>query len=275
VSSQPLSFGALDGLAFAAARGRLAGARGITPTIAGELGPFIELYQLGEAGLITTPGRASWLTLDGTRPFYEALISNRRRWVCPKSHRAGFFRTEPVEPADESPWVEFGIDTQRAAESAGFTRSTAQQFVGALGELASNIYEHSSKPASGLVAFKAEAGRFEFVVCDRGVGILETLRSCPEHSGLTDHGDALRLALTEGVSRFGSDKNRGKGFRPLFLGLADLWGSLRFRSGDHALIIDGQSPSLTSATTSQKAPISGFLVSVRCQLGPARVSSTG
>jgi hypothetical protein len=51
-----------------------------------------------------------------------------------------------------------------------------------------------------------------------------------------------------------------------------LQGSLRFRSGDHALLIDGTSPDLATAQLAQKPLIDGFLASIRChvslQAGP-------
>jgi hypothetical protein len=109
---------------------------------------------------------------------------------------------------------------------------------------------------------------FELVVADHGVGVLETLRSGPDYKSLSDHGEALRLALTDGVSRYGRQANRGNGFRPIFVGFANLSGTLRFRTGDHALIIDGQKIDLVSAKTAQKAPMKGFLVSVACRLPP-------
>jgi hypothetical protein len=102
-------------------------------------------------------------------------------------------------------------------------------------------------------------------VSDRGRGILETLRSCPTYSHVTDHGNALMLALTEGVSRYGPNTSHGFGFRPIFNGLANLRGLLRFRSGDHALTLDGTGPSLTSAKPAQKTPVSGFIASVTCE----------
>ena len=74
----------------------------------------------------------------------------------------------------------------------------------------------------------------------------------------------MLAALSDGTSRFGSDNRRGHGFRPIFLGLANLRGSLRFRSGDHALVIDGTSPSLTTAQLAQKPFIDGFVASIRC-----------
>ena len=266
LTPERLNFAVVDGLAFAATRGRLNSLRSLATTTASDLGPFLELCQLGSDGLLPKPEHSSWLALDGVRTFYEALLSNRQQWVSPASGRSGLFRTTALHSADEAPWIGFGMQAQRAAMSAGFKRAPAQQIVGALGELRDNIYEHSAKPASGLVAFKANSGVFEFVVCDQGIGVLESLRTCEEHKSVKDYGTALTLTLTDGVSRFGSNANHGKGFRPLFLGLANMWGALRFRSGDHALTVDGQSPSLTTARTAEKPNLRGFFASVSCRV---------
>jgi hypothetical protein len=56
------------------------------------------------------------------------------------------------------------------------------------------------------------------------------------------------------------------GLRPLFSGLANLSGELRFRSGDQALTIDGVNPGSIPTRISQKTPISGFVASVACAL---------
>lgn len=54
----------------------------------------------------------------------------------------------------------------------------------------------------------------------------------------------------------------------MFLGLLDLYGSLRFRSGDYAILMDGTSPDLTTAQLAQKPPMDGFFASIRCHSGP-------
>lgn len=270
LNTDTLTFSTLDSLAFASARGRLKEHAGAIRTIASDLGPFLEFWHLSAAGLLPEPQQTSCLALDGIAPFYGELETGRPRWICPTTRSQGFFRTALQSGDDELSWVAFGVDAQRAATSVGFSRSTAQQLVGALGELVDNIYEHSDASKSGLAAFKAGQGVFEFVVCDRGIGVLQSLRTCPDHANLHDHGDALRLTLTEGVSRFGPNAGRGKGFRPLFVGLANLWGSLRFRSGDHALTIDGQGPALITAKTAQKPPLPGFFASVVCRLNGQR-----
>ncbi len=265
----PFDFAALDGLAFAAERGRLSG---LAPAqmVARDLGPVIELGQLAASGLLPAPEQAAWLNLDGVGALYRALVGGKSQWVCPDGRRIGFLRTGRSPPASEAVWTGFGLAAQQGAVAAGFPKAIGAQLAAALGELCSNLYEHSDAPETGLIAFRAGLNRFEFVVADRGIGVRESLRSCGEYSALEDHGEALRLTLTDGVSRHGPDAGRGHGFRPLFVGLANLSGGLRFRSGDHALVMDGQNPSLVSAQLAQKPLIPGFFISVICETVAAR-----
>ena len=123
----------------------------------------------------------------------------------------------------------------------------AGQLVAAMRELHDNIGEHAQAPQTGIVAFRAETGVFEFVVSDRGVGVLNSLRMCMEHAGLRDEGMAIQAALRDGVSRHGSHGRRGYGFRPIFIGLVNLYGELRFRSGDHAVTMDGTGPGIATS----------------------------
>ena len=92
------------------------------------------------------------------------------------------------------------LGSQQAAIVAGFQRKIAAQLTAALGEFHSNVYEHSDASGTGIVAFHTRPGRFEFVVSDRGIGVLRSLRSGPDYPNLTDHGEALRLTLTDRVS---------------------------------------------------------------------------
>jgi hypothetical protein len=264
-----LDFVTLDGLAFAAERGRLSGRA--PDLVARDLGPVVELAQLAAAGLLPAPERAEWLRLDGLAVLYRAIASRRPQWICPEGRRIGFLRMG-AEPPSETVWTGFGLAVQQAAAAAGFPARIAAQLAAAAGEMHSNIYEHSAAPATGLVAFRAVPNRFEFVVADRGIGVLESLRSCADYSGMSDHGEALRLTLSDGVSRYGANTGHGYGFRPLFIGLANLNGSLRFRSGDHALVINGSNPSLIMARAAEKPYLNGLLISVACDNagGPRR-----
>lgn len=257
-----LDFAMLDGLAFAAERGRLAGRAPVV--VAQDLGPVIEMGQLAKTGLLPAPEQNDWLRLDGLSVLYRAIASGRSHWVCPDGRLIGFLRTTETRP-NETVWTGFGLATQQAAASVGFPTRTAAQFAAAAGEMYSNIYDHSGAPATGLIVFRAAPNRFEFVVTDRGMGVLRSLQTCINYSGLTDHGEALRLTLTDGISRYGTNTGYGHGFRPLFIGLANLNGSLRFRSGDHALVIDGSNPSVMTARAAQKPYSNGLLISVACE----------
>jgi hypothetical protein len=54
-----------------------------------------------------------------------------------------------------------------------------------------NVHDHSR---TGMVAFKATAADFEFVVCGRRIGVLQSLRTRTGDAHLADHGQALSLA---------------------------------------------------------------------------------
>jgi len=259
-----LDFAALDDLAFAAERGRL-DVSNVPPFSLGDLGPTLEFYQLSGSKLLPSPGNAPWLSLGGLGPLVQSLEEGKRLWICPWTRRIGFLRTT-LTPPEETTWTGFGIAAQQAATRVGFPQPVAAQLTAALGEFYSNVYEHSQASETGIIAFRAHPGRFELVVADSGIGVLESLRTSTEYVKLRDHGEALQLALADGVSRHGSRSGRGHGFRPLFVGLANLNGALRFRSGDHALLINGQDPSPMAARPAEKPAITGFFISVSCRI---------
>src|SRR6202007_1014324 len=121
-------------------------------------------------------------------------------------------------------------------------RDAARQLIAAMHEMHDNVIEHSDAPDTGVLAFRGGPGVFEFVASDRGIGVLDSLRKSTKYRRLSNSGEALEVSITEGASRFDDDARRGFGFRPIFLGLVDLYGSLRFRSGDYSLQMDGASP---------------------------------
>jgi hypothetical protein len=260
--TRPFTFSELDSLAFAAERGRFD--PNLVTFEASHLGPVFELGLLAKSGILPWPDQSSWLRLNGAEPVVNALSNRKHLWICQNTRTAGLYRTYATPPHDDILWVEFGYAAQYSAMQAGFSREIAAQLVGAIGEMQSNIYEHSKASASGMVAFQGGRGTFEFVVCDRGIGALESLKLCPDYVGLASHGQALKLTLTDGVSRFGANSGRGLGFRPLFTGLSNLNGALRFRSGDHALTIDGRNPGTIPAKLWQKTMLKGFFASVIC-----------
>lgn len=203
-----------------------------------------------------------WLHDDRFQEVLNAK-SNGGRYYKEGGFQVGFVYVSDFI-SDETIETDFYIRARRAAESTGFQKIEAAQFVAAIAELYNNVIEHSGAISSGYVAFAAYENCFEFVVADSGVGVLESLKSNLEFANLRDSGSALELALTEGISCQDSDAGRGQGFRPIFVGLANVSESLRFRSGDHGREIlrlpDGSIP----AVTRQKPEITGFFCSVKC-----------
>jgi len=265
---QPLTFAALDGLGFAAARGRLQPLPDQS-FVARDLGPVLELARLAASGLLQAPTSANWLTLTDMEMFGAAWRSRKTFWACPR-RRLGFLRLRPVPPEDETESIAFGLEAQKAAVAVGLPAKLAPRLVGALNEMQSNVYEHSGRPGTGVAAYRATERRFEFVVSDGGIGVLTSLASGPDYPGLADQAEALRLMLTDGVSRHGMAAKRGRGFRMLFTGLADLGSDLRFRSGNQALTINGTNPSVLPWKTAEKPPITGFVAAVCCS-APGRL----
>lgn len=258
-----LLFSDVDGLAFAAARGKFDETKLTGTYVPQRLGPLLELRHFSAGGSMPRPG--TWLALDGAAPMIAALNQNRESWTAPHNHHAGFIRAVRREPDGDSRMTGFLMKAKRAGQDvSGLSPAVSGQLVAAMQELENNIHEHAYAPETGILAYRAEPGAFEFVVADRGIGVLRSLRRCEAYAALPDEGKALQAALTDGVSRHGPNSNHGHGFRPIFTGLTNLHGELRFRSGDHAITMDGTNPTLTTARITQKAPIDGFFASARC-----------
>jgi anti-sigma regulatory factor (Ser/Thr protein kinase) len=264
IEPQPFTFAVLDGLGFAAQRDRLQPVAAAAYA-ATDLGPVLELARLSVDGLLPAPTRAIWLDMGEAAAFAAALRRGRSSWTCP-FNKTGFYRLDEAPPHDETERNGFHLEAQKAAKAVGFPRQLAAQLVGAFCEIEGNVYEHSEAPVTGLAAYRATARRFEFVVSDGGIGVLASLASGPDYRDLTDHAEALRLMLTEGVSRYGKAAKRGNGFRPLFQGLANLKGTLRFRSGDQALTVDGVNAANIPWKPAEKPMLRGLVASVICSL---------
>jgi hypothetical protein len=224
------------------------------------LGPFVELLFLVAGNRLPTLA-LDWL---GSMDFVRTWRQGQSEWLSPSSH-LGFIRTQFESDDWHTRSTQFLLRAQQAARTISkLPGNLPGQMAAAIQELEANIQEHSGAVPTGVLVYRATSNVFEFVVADRGVGLLSSLRSSPRYSGLIDHGISLELALTDGISRH-NDSGRGHGFRPIFQGLSDLNGYLRFRSGDHALVMDGTTPDLATAQIAQKPTIDGFFASVRCE----------
>jgi anti-sigma regulatory factor (Ser/Thr protein kinase) len=232
----------------------------IPPLTADSLGPLLEweqiLPRLGAAA-----ENSSWLSTVDFAELRKQLAS-MNVWFNASETQA----LVPVAKLlrDSTAWVDLAIRAKRAATRVGLSSDHAGKLVAAIGEIYGNIIDHSDSIESGYVAYAAKGSHFEFIVADRGVGVFRSLRSNPDYSDLPDPGSALELALSEGVSRY-SEPGRGLGFRPLFVGLANVSRSVRFRSGDSGRIVNRFQDGSIQATTTQLADIEGLFCSVLCE----------
>lgn len=258
-----LSFDVVDDLSGAFQRRRLR-TRGAEPALlADHVGPLVELHlQLDDEGRKIAE---SWLAPGSSASFRSALRSQSELWIA-DNRASGLLRStlSPGRGDDDPKRTLFLVAASSAAQGCGFPKAVALRLVAAMREMETNIHEHSGRPDSGLIAYRACSEAFEFVVADAGVGILATISEAPEFRQLSDHGRAMLFALRDRHSRYGSSSLRGMGFHDLFVGLASLNADLRFRSGDHALLISGNSPDLKSSQLAQKPYFQGFLAAVRC-----------
>lgn len=255
-------FRAVDDVAFAAQRGKLAHMPATVRWRADRLGPLLELLHLQRSGLIPTD--PSWLDTDMLVDLRSAIIAGNETWSSSGDARTSMMKLMPVAMSNE--WTAFAMEAKRAAVFAGFDADWAGQLVAAMRELEDNIREHSDAIEGAYLATRASPGAFEFVVADQGRGVLATLREAPDFQHLTTDGEALRATLSEGVSRFGLNKGRGFGYRPLFTGLVNRRATLRFRSGCGSLVMDGVTPALPSARLGAKPHCNGLFISACCFL---------
>lgn len=262
-----LDFEAVDRLAFGATRKRLSAMLAAAPEgyQAEDLGPLMELLHVThEADGVGDLAR-NLLEQGPLGNFLRKLRSGMRSWVCSDGGLVGFYRVAEQERANDEAWTSFLMLAKSATSRAGLPAREGGWIVAAMREFRGNIDEHSEAVGTGLIAFQGGPhGRFEFVAADRGDGLLKSLRRSEEYAALRSHAEALRLALEEGESRKGRGRGHGNGFRPVFSGLADMSGHLRFRSGDHGLVVDGRFE-LVAGSVMQKAPMTGFLAAVSCR----------
>jgi hypothetical protein len=260
-----LDFETLDDLSLAFQRGKIPANRQIAIRKFAGLGPLVEfgLDCVGDNGRFSKIRAATSRDLQTLM----SVVEGRQPVGGKDSSQIGFFPTlkSAEDQFNDDRWLEWKYHTQRSAENSGLTKKAAQGIVGAIDELSSNIYEHSGHAETGIVAYRTSSSAFEFVIADRGIGVLKSLRSSPQFSNVADSGEALRLALRSGYSRFGINVGRGFGFRPLFSTLAGMNGFVRFRSGNYALTLEGKAARLETARIVQKANFRGFSISVLCR----------
>jgi len=270
VTDVEAGFDSSDDLLWQAIRGQLTNRGSIRVRRSGRIGPVVELMFARKA----MPNEYAQVTIEV--PFAglaEDAMNRARISGGNRNDVAGVFPLgrDGAGAHAEDMWEQWTLHAQNAAVGCGLNRSFVDGLIGALIELQDNVYEHSEAPGTGLVAYAVSPGTFEFVVADAGIGVLASLIKNPDYAGVTDSGEALRVAASDGASRYDRSTGHGFGIGQLFKALARDAGELRFRSGDHVMTIRGDRPSLTGKVDIvQKAWLDGLIISVRCTVeGPA------
>lgn len=265
------TFDAADDLLWQAVAGRLPRLPPMTLDRSGSIGPLVEL-AIARKGV---PSAYIGVTVEP--PIFhkiERALNDGAISGAGARDRAGVFplsRFDPSLSAGNLLWDQWAKHAENAAVAVGLPKGLAAGLIGALGELQDNVFEHSGRPESGLIAYGAREGAFEFVVADAGRGVLASLRDNPEFVQLADSGEALRVAVSDGVSRHAHSMGHGYGIGQLFRALAHDAAQLRFRSGDHVLRLWGHAPSLTGRVElAQRAWLDGLTITARCAPGLAR-----
>ncbi len=266
------SFETADDLLWQAVAGRLPKLGAITLARSGRIGPLVELAM----ATIALPDAYRGVVVEA--PVFHQVERALRDGSISGSgarDRAGVFPLSRVIPgagdAERVVWEQWAKHAENAAVAAGLTKGLVGGLMGALGELQDNVFEHSGRPESGVVVYAANNGVFEFVVADGGRGVLASLRENPEFSLLPESGAALRVAVSDGASRHARSTGHGYGIGQLFRALAHDAAELRFRSGDHALRLWGDAPSLIGhVKLAHKAWLDGLTITVRCAPGASR-----
>lgn len=256
---EALGFDILDDLLLAHERGRLPEVRLVPGS---SLGSIVELLQFCQGN-----GRVlGYVASPETQAFKHCFENHKPVYL--NREAAGFVPAQRASyKGSDTYWDAFMFAMHKAMLAAGFPSLFSRGLVGAMDEMQNNIHDHSDASDTGIIAYKVSADQVEWVVSDRGIGVLTGLQAGAFPS-LRDSGEALKLALSDGRSRFGIGKGRGYGFRQLFKALSTRRGTLRFRSDDQVLTIAGVSPSLSRARLQQRAQVPGFSVSVVCAKPP-------
>ena len=260
-----LCFDFLDDLALASERGRVNPYSHLKVRHTSRIGPLLELVSLARAGVLPLNALSNCKVKEALSRAFLPNLLGKGAYVKTGNFKIGFIVTNrDPNVGEQAQWIAFCRRAQEAAEMS-LPKPIAQGLIGAMREIEENIHIHSERAHDGIVGFRGTPGEFEFTIVDSGVGVLESLRSSPEYQHLNDSGIAIKTAITDGESSLRHlELGRGYGFRDLFVGLANLNSNLRFRSGNHALTIDGATPTVITSRLSQKVEITGFLVNILC-----------
>jgi anti-sigma regulatory factor (Ser/Thr protein kinase) len=176
-----------------------------------------------------------------------------------------FFVLEGNDPTTGQDWGEFLVRFRQSVKSVGFDLEKAKGIAAALGEMADNAALHANATVGVLVGYQVIDGAAVCCVADVGDGVLKSLTTHEAYRHVQSHKEAVRLALRRGVSRFGPGQG-GLGFYNVFKALAAMSGTLRFRSGEGCITMDGTDFEADKGEERYVLFRPGFQVTICCRL---------
>jgi anti-sigma regulatory factor (Ser/Thr protein kinase) len=184
------------------------------------------------------------------------------RTITPEMHE--FYVLDGDEPTVNRDWREFLIRFRQSAKHVGFSQDKAQGLAAALGEMADNATLHARAKVGVLVGYHVVDGAAVCSVADVGIGVLASLREHEDYRDLETHAAAIRTALQDGTTRYGTGDG-GYGFRNVFKALAAMRGTLRFRSGQGCISMDGTACDADRGEEMYVLDRPGFQVTICCR----------
>ncbi len=254
----PLDFDLVDDLALGVERARI-DLEVLGQINAGELGPFIETAIMASTWGESALTDLAWVQADG----FCAVLSDLQSQATQEQRTGvatGWICGDRI--ADDTHWTGFLIRVSSICKTKGFDHRTKNAIMATFGEFRSNILEHAGRTHGAIAAFHLGTTGLEIVVADKGRGALASIREATPYRSLDDSGRALKLIVTDGVSRH-DDPARGHGFTHLFQGLVNRFNHIRLRSDDHALEVFRNNGERPFERISQKARIPGLLIYAR------------
>lgn len=256
-----LTFALLDRLSASPMTESISAIRGATVR---RIGPLVELAYLDYPQAVTRLSSSNASTPMGRlqSALNKSCLSDFQIETTLNPKGFEFIRGFQTESETEDlRWMTFCKRLENAAASAGLGDSFAKALAGTVEEMSSNIVEHSEHAATGMIGYRWSPSEFEYVIADSGIGVLKSLKKNSYYSGLTDSAKALETAIQEGESSHGHNVGHGLGFRDLLNNIATSNSYLRFRSGNHSLVIDGtHTPAIW--TTQPGQTLQGLVISV-------------
>lgn len=218
------------------------------------LGPFVEALVLRK-----TLGALAFVGRGGQR---RELLSRAGKTSTGAAYALGlgaFFLGEPGVPSANNALL-FGEALARTVEEAGLRKPACSLLKGATIELLTNIHEHAGPGALGISMFELFAGGVAVSVADAGQGVVAGYISAnPQLVGLTAE-QALVKGVVEHKSRL-PDPGRGSGYNTVASAMRSLDATLRVRSGDASLEIEGH-PLEAEWLSREQVELRGFVVSL-------------